>query len=51
MAHEMHVWISEMDYTMFIGSLELLNADSLPSSFKLDQADGQFLLEPHLLGQ
>jgi len=49
MAHKMHLSISEMDYTLFDGFLELLNANCLPTSFKLDQADGQFLLEPHLL--
>jgi hypothetical protein len=38
-----------MDYTLFDGFPELLNADCLPPSFKFDQADGEFLLEPHLL--
>jgi hypothetical protein len=49
MAHKMHLWISEMDYTLFDGFPELLNADCLPPSFKLDQADGEFLREPHLV--
>ena len=33
-----------MDYTLFNGVLECLNADCLPPSFKLDHADGEFLL-------
>jgi hypothetical protein len=49
MANKMHLWISEMDYTLFDGFLELLNADCLPPSFKFDQADGEFLREPHLV--
>jgi hypothetical protein len=36
-----------MDYTLFGGFPELLNADCLPPSFKLDQADGELLREPH----
>ena len=51
MAHKMHLWISEMDYTLFDGFPELLNANCLPPSFKFDQVDGQFLLETHLLIQ
>jgi len=38
-----------MDYTLLDGFPELLNADCLPPSFKLDQADGEFLREPHLV--
>ena len=34
-----------MDYTLFDGFPERLNADCLPPSFKLDHADGEFLLE------
>jgi len=49
MAHKMHLWISEMDYMLFDGFAALLNADCLPPSFKLDQADGEFLPEPHLV--
>ena len=40
-----------MDYTLFDGFPLLPNADCLPPSFKLDQADGQFPLELHLLIQ
>jgi hypothetical protein len=49
MAHGMYVWISEMDYTLFDGFLKPLNTDCLTLSSKFDQADGQFLLESHLL--
>jgi len=45
----MNIWISEMNYTLFDGFPELLNADCMPPSFKLDQADGDFLHEPHLV--
>jgi hypothetical protein len=45
----MHLWISEMDYTLFGGFPELVNADWLPPNFTFDQADAEFLLEPHLL--
>jgi len=38
-----------MDYMLFDGFPELLNADCLPPSFKLDQADGEFLCELHLV--
>ena len=48
MAHKMHLWISEMDYTLFNGFPERLNADCVPPSFKLDQTDGEFHLEPLL---
>ena len=51
MAHTMHVWLSEMDYMLFDGFPELLNADCLPPSFKHDQADGEFLRELHLVFQ
>jgi len=37
-----------MCYELFNGFLERLNADCLPPSFKLDQADGEFLVEPLL---
>jgi hypothetical protein len=46
MAHKMHLGTSKMYYTLFNGFLERLNADCLPPSFKLDQTDGEFLLEP-----
>ena len=45
MAHKMHLWIWEIYYTVFNGFPQRLNADCLPPSFKLDQADGEFLLE------
>jgi len=45
MAHKMHLWISEMDYALFNGFPERLNADCLPPSFKLDHADREFLVE------
>jgi len=49
MAHKMHLWISEMDYTRSGGFLELLNVDYLPPTFTLNQADGEFLCESHLV--
>jgi len=45
----MHLWISEMDYMLLDGFPELLNADCLPPSSKLNQVDGEFLCEPHLV--
>jgi hypothetical protein len=36
-----------MDYTLFDGLPEPQNADCVPPSFKLDQADGELLGEPH----
>jgi len=51
MVYKMQLWISEMNYALFNGFPERLNADCLPPSFKLDQAEGEFLLEPHLLIQ
>ena len=45
----MHLWISEIIDTLFNGFPERLNADCLPPSFKLDQVEGEFLLELHLL--
>jgi hypothetical protein len=48
MAYKLHLSGSEMDYMLFDGFPELLNADCLPPSFKLDQGDGEFLCEPHL---
>jgi len=41
----MHLGIYEMDYRLFNGYPERLNADFLPPSFKLDHVDGGFLLE------
>jgi len=49
MAHMMQLWISEMYYTLFDGLPELLNANCVLGTIKLDYVDGQFLLEPHLL--
>jgi len=37
-----------MYYVLFNGCPEHLNAECLPPSFKLNQADGEFLLEPLL---
>ena len=45
----MDLWISKMYYMLFNVSPELLNANCLPPSFKLDQADGKLVLEPHLV--
>jgi len=45
----MHLGLSEMDYMMFDDFPELLNADCLPPSFKLDQADGELLHEPYVV--
>ena len=49
MGYKMPFWISEMNYTLFNGFLERLNADCFPPSFKLDQVEGELILEPHLL--
>jgi len=38
-----------MNCTLFNGSPEHLNDNCLPPSFTLDEADGEFLPEPHLL--
>jgi hypothetical protein len=51
MAHKMQLWISEMYHTLFNGFPEHLNADCLPPSYKLDQMDGEFRLEPLLFMQ
>ena len=48
MAHKMPLCISKMYYALFNGFPQLLNADYLPPSFKLDQTDGEFRLEPIL---
>ena len=37
-----------MDYMLFDGYLELLNAHCQPPSFQFDKADGEFRLEPPL---
>ena len=37
-----------MDYVLFNGFPERLNANCLPLSFKLDYTDGEFVLEPLL---
>ena len=44
----MHLWISEMDYALINGFPERLNADCLLPSFRLDQTDGEFRLQPLL---
>jgi hypothetical protein len=49
MAHKIHLWIFEMHYTLNDGFRELLHTNCLPPSRIFDQADGEFLLEPHLL--
>ena len=48
MANQMHLSISEMPCPLFNGLPERLNPDGLPPSVKLNQADGQFLLDPLL---
>jgi hypothetical protein len=48
MAHKMNLWISEMYHALFNVFPEHLNADYLPPSFKLNQTDGEFHLEPLL---
>jgi hypothetical protein len=45
MAHMLLLWMSEMYYMLLNGSLVRLNADCLPPSLKLNQADGEFLLD------
>jgi len=45
MAHKMLLWISEIYYVLFNCFPERLNGDSLLPSIKLNQADGEFLLE------
>jgi len=44
----MHLWMSEMYYALFKGFPQHLKAYCLPPSFKLNHADGQFVLEPLL---
>jgi len=51
MSYKMHLFISEMYYTLLDGFLELLDSIWIPSSLNLDQADGELLLEQHLLFQ
>jgi hypothetical protein len=48
MAVEMYLWITEMDYMLFVGVPELLNTEYLPPILKFDQADGEFVCELHL---
>jgi hypothetical protein len=38
-----------MNYMLFNGFPERLNANCLQPSIKLGQAEGEFLVEPHLL--
>ena len=38
-----------MDFTLLEGFPELLNANCLPPSLKLNQVDGEFLRELHLV--
>jgi len=49
MADKMHLGISELYHALFKSFLELLKAAYLPPTFKLNQADGEFHLEPQLL--
>jgi hypothetical protein len=49
MAHKIDLLMSEIEHTLFNDFPELLNANLLPPPFKFDQADGQYLLEMHLL--
>jgi hypothetical protein len=51
MAHKMHLWISEMNYVLFNGFLVHLNTHYLTPNFKLEEAEGEFLPEPHLFIQ
>jgi len=46
-----HPWRSGKYYSLFNQFPELLNANCLPPCFKFDQADRQFLFEPHPLIQ
>jgi hypothetical protein len=48
MAHNMHHWISEMDYALLNGFPERLKDDYISHSLKLDHADGEFCIEPLL---
>jgi len=48
-AHKMHHLACNMYDALFHGFPELLNANCLSSSIKLNQADGEFHLEPYLL--
>jgi hypothetical protein len=41
----MHLWISELNSTLFNGFTESLNADRLPPSFKHGEADGKYHVE------
>jgi len=47
-AYKMRLWGSDMYYTLFDGFPQCPNADCLPPSFKLNQADGGILHEPVL---
>ena len=49
MAHKMHLWLSAMYYTLCDHFPDVLHADSIPPSFKPDQADAEFLHDSHLL--
>jgi hypothetical protein len=41
----MHLWLSEVHFTLFNGLRECPNPDCLPPSFKLEHADVEFLLD------
>jgi hypothetical protein len=47
MAHNMHLWMTEMDYTLFEEFHDLLNTDCRPPSFNVNLVDGEFLHKPH----
>lgn len=49
MEHKLTLWISEVYYILFIGFLQLLNADCLPPSFKHQEADRKLHLKLHQL--
>jgi hypothetical protein len=44
----MYLWIAKMDYALFNGFPKHMNADCLRTSFKLDHAEEEYLLEPLL---
>lgn len=51
MAYKMQLWISHMYYALFNDFPEYLHSQCLPLSFKLSQADLEFILELHLCSQ
>lgn len=49
MAYKIHHWILKVYHTMFYGCLDVLNVNCIPPCFKLNEWDGEFFLEAHLV--